>query len=207
MDFKYFGANCIGISTKQAKIMIDPLGESFGVKVAGFKPDLTLITNSTQETGEGEGFVINSPGEYEAKGVSVYGIPARKHTDEKGENAVMYKIIVEGMHILVSGLVATDLSDDQKERVDHVDVLFVPVGGKGLSPDAKGAAAIVNMFEPSVVIPTHYEDSKVKYEVPQDGVDAFIKELGEESEPVEVLKLKKQDIDTELIEVKVLKRS
>ena len=52
------------------------------------------------------------------------------------------------------------------------------------------AKAIVSSIDPKVVIPVHYADPKLKYEVPQEGVEAFIKELGAPVEETNKYKVK-----------------
>ena len=58
-----------------------------------------------------------------------------------------------------------------------MSVLILPVGGNGYTLDAVSAAAITRQIDPRAVIPVHYSDSGVKYEVPQDDLGLFIKEL------------------------------
>ena len=41
-----------------------------------------------------------------------------------------------------------------------------------------GATSIIRQLDPKVVIPVHYNDTTLHYEVPQDGVDEFVKNLG-----------------------------
>ena len=56
-----------------------------------------------------------------------------------------------------------------------VDVLFVPVGGNGYTLDAIGALKIIKKIEPKIIIPTHYADKAIKYEVPQADLDEVMK--------------------------------
>ena len=41
-----------------------------------------------------------------------------------------------------------------------------------------GATSIIRQLDPKVVIPVHYNDATLRYEVPQDSVDEFVKNLG-----------------------------
>jgi L-ascorbate metabolism protein UlaG (beta-lactamase superfamily) len=75
------------------------------------------------------------------------------------------------------GNVAPKVSEDQLEEIGVIDILIIPVGGNGYTLDATSAATIVRQVEPKVIIPVHYADEGLKYEVSQDNVDVFIKEL------------------------------
>ena len=88
------------------------------------------------------------------------------------------------------GNIKNDLDDDQLEAIGVVDVLILPVGGGGYTLDATSASSIVRQVEPKVVIPIHYAEPGVHYEVPQDTLDTFTKELGAPVEPVDKFKVK-----------------
>jgi L-ascorbate metabolism protein UlaG (beta-lactamase superfamily) len=83
------------------------------------------------------------------------------------------------------------------EALGQIDILVVPVGNHGLTLDAQAAAAFVSQLEPKYVIPTHFDDGKTKYEVPQDKVDAFLKEIGSNPEPQSKLKILAKDLPLE----------
>jgi L-ascorbate metabolism protein UlaG (beta-lactamase superfamily) len=73
--------------------------------------------------------------------------------------------------------------------------LIIPVGGNGYTLDAVGAAQLIKKIEPKVVIPTHFSDKKINYEVPQAEIELFLKEMAvSEPEKVSVLKIKETDL-------------
>jgi L-ascorbate metabolism protein UlaG (beta-lactamase superfamily) len=139
-----------------------------------------------------DNFVINMPGEYERNDVSVRGIPVRSHidADEQAKNSTMYAIETNNIRIAVIGHTVAPLSDDDLESLGMADIVVIPVGGGGYTLDARDAATIVRQISPKVVIPTHYADSHVKYEVPQEPIDNFIKELASAHEKMSSLKVK-----------------
>jgi L-ascorbate metabolism protein UlaG (beta-lactamase superfamily) len=107
----------------------------------------------------------------------------------------MYGIQTGDLRIGVIGHITGALSDEQLEQIGLVDVLIIPVGGSGFTLDATAAVKLIKDIEPKVVIPTHYADPKVAYEVPQAELSVFLHEMGaSEVEPVSVLKLKKADL-------------
>lgn len=58
-----------------------------------------------------------------------------------------------------------------------VDFLVIPVGGGGYTLDHTEASAVVRQIDPKAIIPVHYADPDVKYEVPQDNLEDFVKEM------------------------------
>jgi len=101
------------------------------------------------------------------------------------------------------GHVTSPLSEDQLEGLGVVDIAIVPIGGNGYTLDAHAAIQVVRQLAPKIVIPTHYADPNIKYEVPQMEIDNFIKELGVTTEETPRLKLKNGVINDTLTVVVV----
>ncbi len=178
MDFEYKGANCVVISSKLVTLVIDGKLSPLGLKDIVVKDEVEVATQPEFATRQCR-LSVDMPGEYEINDVSLSGIPAARLIDFDGSlQATMYKIVFPEITVAVIGHVATPLSDEQLESLGVVDVLVVPVGGGGYTLDAHHAVELVHKIDPKVVIPTHYADKAVKYEVPQEGIEPFIKELG-----------------------------
>lgn len=179
MDIQFYGANCINITNKQARIVVDDNLSELSAKSVAKADDILLFTGSHQPaTGR---LVIDQPGEYEVAGISIYGIPARSHIDEdSGQSATMYKVVVDDVSFLVVGHVYPDLSDSQLEMIGMVDIMVVPVGGNGYTLDAIGALKLIKKIEPKIVIPTHYDNPKLQYPVPQQALEEALKQLSME---------------------------
>lgn len=202
MEIGYKGANCVVIKDKKVLIVVDPTS-NVSVKDAE-NPDAVIL--ATQERfakseDSAKNFVIDMPGEYEHKNVSVRGIPMHIHTDKDGVRGTAYRMETDDVRIAIIGHIDAPLSDDDLENLGVVDVLVIPVGGNGYTLDAKDAATIVRQISPKVVIPTHFADDKIKYEVPQDSVDVFIKELGAAHERQNVYKVKNLPQITTVVEL------
>lgn len=202
MELQYYGANCLVINTKKARIVIDDNRADVGLKPITKDDDIVLVTNERIiKTSSSGRMAITYPGEYEVSNIAIYGIAARAHMDEDGKNAVMYRIVVDDVRVAVLGHIAEDLNEEQLEQIGTVDVLVVPVGGNGYTLDAIEVAKLVKKIEPHIVVPTHYEQKAVQYEVPQQPLDEVLKSLNaEKTEPVPKLKIKDGDIP-ELLEV------
>ncbi len=208
MDIQFYGANCVSISKKQLRIVIDDNLADLGKKTILKDGDIVLNTGPHSIPAIKPSLMVNGPGEYEVSGVMVYGIPARAHMDEPNKKeATMYKIIVDDMRFLVAGHIYPELNERQLEEIGTIDVLFVPVGGNGYTTDPIGALKLIKEIEPKLVIPTHYDNKTLAYAVPQQTIDQALAELSmEPKETTDKLKLKHSDIG-ETTQLVVLKPS
>ena len=187
MDIQFYGANCITLSNKQVRVVIDDTLAHLGAKTVTKEGDISLFTFAHETLAAKSKVVIDMAGEYEVSGVSIYGIQSRAHMDtDKQRSATMYKISWNDTNVLVTGHVFPKLSDNDLEAIGMIDVMLVPVGGNGYTLDAAGALQLIKQVEPKVVIPTHYADSALNYEVPQQELVDAIKTLG--MEPKETTK-------------------
>ncbi len=195
MDIEYFGANCIRLVTKKATVVVDDNLSKLGGKSITKDTDITAHTQETLQAVTSKALAITTPGEFEASGITVIGVQARAHTDPVGvESATMYKFVADDTHILVTGHVYPDLSDDQLEEIGRVDIMIVPVGGHGFTLDPVGALKLIKKFEPSVVVPTSYEVKGLQYEVPGLELEDALKGLNMQAAST-VDKLKTKDIE------------
>ncbi len=181
MDMQFYGANCIVLSNKQTRIVIDDTLTALGGKGLARDGDICLFTGSHANMPANAKLVIDMPGEYEVSNVSIFGLQARAHMDEDNKkSAVMYKITWGETRVLVTGHVFPKLSDDQLEAIGIIDVMFVPVGGSGFTLDAVGALQLIKAIEPKVVVPTHYADKNLQFEVPQAELEEALKGMAME---------------------------
>ena len=209
MDIAFHGANCVSVATKQARFVIDDNLAELGGSEISKAGDIALFTSNPHGLPKAEPkLVIDGPGECEVANVSVYGIAARAHIDEPKEmNATMYKIVTDEIRLLVLGHVYPELSEAQLEAIGTIDLLTVPVGGNGFTLDAIGALKLIKKLEPKIVIPTHYADSKLKFEVPQQSLEDALKNLAmEPKETFAKLKLKSADL-TDAMQLIILEKS
>lgn len=185
MEIERKGANCIVISTKKYSFVVDPKISLNGLKDQGANATAQLLTESRFGTAGGEDTVIiNGPGEYEVQNCSIKGIAARSHSQPEGapKAATNYRLSFDDLSVAVLGNVSAKLSEDELEALGVVDILILPVGGYGYSIEPKEAVDIVRSIEPKIVIPTHYAEDGVSYEVPQAPLEDFLKEMGSKHE-------------------------
>lgn len=209
MDLQFYGANCVSVSHKGTRLMIDDNLDQLGAKKVTKPDDVTLCTMRPKDPAVGR-LVFDGPGEYEVADISVIGIPARAHmeADEKNRDATMFKLVVGENSILITGHIYPALDDAQLEAIGMIDIMFVPVGGNGYTVDPVGAIKLIKAIEPKLVIPTHYADKALKYPVPQQELSVALKEIA--MEPKETIsgkfKFKPADL-TDLTQLVILEKS
>jgi len=205
LDITYLGAGAVKLAGKNITVICDPFGDEEGVKRLIAKTDVVTMSTIPNFVLGQPPMIIDGPGEYEVKGAMIQGVPARLHIDEEGHRATVFSLLVDGVNVVVTGNLAGKLDNKQVEDLGSVDVLVVPVGGHGLTLDAEGAAAVVAQLEPHYVVPVHYDDKKTTYEMPQDDVEVFLKEMGVSPEPEAKLRINAKEVPEEM-QVVVLRR-
>jgi len=184
MDIQYLNHSSFLIKTKYEgnkliKIITDPFSDKIGIKFKSTEADIVLVSHDHNDHNNVDGikglttkdmqdesfeshlnkpFVINTPGEFEVKGVHIKGITSY-HDNKKGEvrgKNIIYTIYNEGFRVCFLGDLGHQLSDKQIEQIGDIDLLMVPVGNV-FTIDPETASEVINQIEPSYVIPMHYK--------------------------------------------------
>lgn len=187
LDIEYKGGNGVVLSAKKTTVVVDPKLSVVGLKDRGVKGQVELATEARFTVNDDDArLVIESPGDYEIGDFSIHGISATRHIDAEANEklATIYRIETGEVRLALLGNIAPKLSEEQLEEIGVVDLLIIPVGGNGYTLDATSAAALVRQIDPKGIIPVHYADEALKYEVMQDNLDVFAKELGAPVESV-----------------------
>lgn len=129
------------------------------------------------------GGVIATPGEYEISGVIVKGIPLQEESSANKLRTI-YLVNIDGVRLCFLGSLTKELKDESLEKLEEVDILFLPVGAPFVSE--KQALALIKQIEPKIVIPTLAKNVK-----------SLAEELGGRPEPEEKLTIKSKDLGEE----------
>lgn len=212
MEISYLGHACFKITGKNISILIDPfLPEKVGLKLAKQDADVLAITHKHRdhdfhEIMKSEYLLLDSPGEYEVRESEIQGIESY-HDDKKGEERgknTIFTFEVDGLNVCHLGDLGTELSSEQLDKMDGVDVLMIPVGGY-YTIDSKQAVKVVSQVEPKIVIPMHFNNgSSAETNKNLAKLDDFLHEMGVTPSAQDKLKVTKKDLPEEL-EVVVLK--
>lgn len=215
MQLFWHGFSCVRIESSagqvDATLVTDPYDSDGGLRFPRtLKPDLVVLSHQDRkrfalDVFENEPFVVSDPGEFEVKGMFVFGTPIVHEDDKDGKRAIMYRFEIEGMSIGFLGGVTRVLNEQELGKLENIDILLLPVGG-GDKLKAKQAIEIINLIEPRIVVPlgTHVEGVKKELGT----ADAFCKELGVcKRTDASKLKISRKDLPSEDILVTVLERA
>lgn len=209
MTINWFGQSCFRIEVKEGSVLIDPFSKEIGLKPPKIKDDIVLVShdhddhNNTEDINP-EAFLINTPGEYEKKGIAIRGISSyhdKTEGKERGMNTI-YVMKTEDMTICHLGDLGQEkLDEKQVDEIGDIDILLVPVGGN-YTINYKEAIGVIGQIEPKIIIPMRYKVKDLKIDL--DGPDKFVKELGLTPEKVDKYKIAKKFLPLEEMKLVIL---
>ena len=213
MEITYIGHSCFKVKTKNLTLVFDPYDpKKTGYALPKLSADIVLVSHDHFDHNFVSGvsdykLLIDKPGEYETKGVFIYGLESfhdNKQGKERGKNN-LFHIEADGLSLLHLGDLGHELSKETLEQIPSVDILFVPVGGK-YTIDAEEAAEVISQIEPGIVIPMHYSTKNTSGVLASlDPVKKFLDEMGVETiKEIEKLKISSKSEIPEETEVIVV---
>lgn len=217
MDITYFGQSSFKLRGKTGSVVMDPFAPTIGFEFPKTSADIVTVSHHhfdhdyvkgvSGTTRRPDPFLIDTPGEFELMGVSVFTYPSFHDNEggkERGAN-LLTVVHMDGLSVVHLGDLGHGLSDKQLEIVGIADVLLVPVGG-GFTIGPKEASSIVEAVDPYIAIPMHYKTPRHAKQIEDFlGVDAFLKEMGKEGlEPKDKLTISAGSLPEEM-EIVVLK--
>ncbi len=203
-EVRWLGHNCVRIRSREAVMLMDPVGKNTGYSLARQAADIVTISHPHEGHNnigqiKPDYVVLDGPGEYELHGVFVYGSRAY-HDAEKGAKLgynTIFSVVTEGMRFTNLGDLGHQPKDDVIEELEGTDVLFVPAGGGNLLPPTQ-VAELVGVISPKIVIPLQF-----RTDLGDSGrgeVADFAKQLGMPlPEPVDKLTLKPADLSDKMM--------
>ncbi len=186
MEIFWMGQSCFKIKGKNTTLITDPFDpEMLGIKFPKTEAEIIIVSHQHRDHNfvdgiTGSRFTVSSPGEYEIGGVGIIGVGTdhdSKNGEERGKNTI-YQINVDGLTLCHLGDLGHKLNEDQREAMNGVDILMIPVGGV-YTIDAEAAVEVVAQLEPRIILPMHYRIEGLKVEL--DGVEKFLKAMGVEN--------------------------
>lgn len=198
MVIQYFGLGFIKVSLGDEVLAFSPISNKGDLKGPSFGANICLISSRDKNYngvdqvtyGTKVPFVVDGPGEYEVNGTFIRGIAT---TGQNGKINTIYVVIFEDIRLCHLGaLDKIELTDEVKEAIGDVDILFVP------TYDPASAYKVLGALSPKIVVPL-YKGPKT------EDLGHFFKECGEDPvKPIERLTLKRKDLegkDSEIIPV------
>jgi L-ascorbate metabolism protein UlaG (beta-lactamase superfamily) len=212
LSITWHGLSCFEIQTKVDKeesvVVTDPYDSSSGLRVPRtLAADIVTVSKDNPlcnnlEAIKSDAVVVKAPGEYEIKGIFVYGTTS---SPEKGKDqTIFYRFEMENISLVHLGDLSYEPSNKDLEALGEPDILFVPVSGEK-TIDMKKIAAVVTALDPRIVIPMNYAIPNLKIKL--DPVEKFLKEMGvKNQETTKKIKVSKKDLTGEEMKVVVLDR-
>lgn len=214
MIITHFNKQHFKIQLGDLTLAINPVSKDSKEEVNKYGADIVLETTNHPDYnggdimnyGDRQPFIISGPGEYEVKDIFVKGfgtyvdLPMNAKSKEKSKlQNTSYVFTVDNMKICFLGALKEDLSPEQREVIDGIDILFLPVSSSENMLNAYDANKLATKLEPSLVIPMDYDDESLKM---------FLKEAGKDPKSVEKidrLTIKKKDLDGKQNEIVIFK--
>lgn len=194
MIITYYGENSFKIQSGEFTILTDPVDASSGLTPPRFKYDILLKTLAAfppQETAPEQGVAIYGPGEYNIEDATIFGYLSENEVTDKILKTV-YVVTVEDIKLCFLGHLSDTPSPAIMERLEDIDILFIPGGGAPYI-DQKKVAKLIKQIQPKIVIPTAFKIPGLKRTA--EDLTVFLEELDQKGvEPQEKLTLKKKDL-------------
>lgn len=200
MQISWHGQYTVKIVSKDVTLILDPYSPDLGLPAFRAKADVVCLSNPQEQSMSqvsgisGEPLIVDTPGEYSVKGLTLHSIG---WFPETGEERNVQRWVIEDMVVVHVGALIRDLDEKELQELERTDtdVLLVPVGG-GSGLTTKQALKLVATLEPRVVVPIHYKLDGLTEEL--EDVKTFAEEMGVEvKEPEKKLVLKKGKLPQE----------
>ena len=205
MTISWYGEACFLLESGGVRILIEPPQKESGINSPRLKSDILIYSKSRNSEGlplngsETGTFVIDGPGEYEIKGISVLGIA--DPSTSSGQENTLYNIEIDGIKIAHLGFLGKDLDNGKMALINDSDIVLVPVGNNAVL-DAEKAMKLINKIEPSVAIPMLYDIKGLK--IKRAPLSVFLKESEAKESSQPKLTIKKKDLTEEETKIVIL---
>lgn len=174
MVIKWLGHSCFKITDLGQSVIFDPFCDNSVAGYRNIREEANLVLCSHMH-GDHSGTSCVKLLESAHQVFNVDYINSY-HDDKKGQlrgENIIHVVWDDGFKFAHLGDLGCDLTDEQYQKLQDLDVLMIPVGGY-YTIDGKKAAAIAKRINPKVIIPMHYHDKELGYDVLSD-VFAFTK--------------------------------
>ena len=174
MKITWLGHSCFTVETQGYRIVLDPYkdGSVPGLAPVRVEADQVLCSHGHDDHCGTEGVSLRQ-GKLSPFTVEIIDTwHDDKNGAKRGPNTI--HILSDGQcRIAHLGDLGCDLAPEQKDRLRHLTALLVPVGGH-FTIDATQAKRLADELSPTVVVPMHYRQAGVGYDV-IGTVDQFTK--------------------------------
>ena len=182
MQVQWYGQSAFRLAADDTTVFIDPFGDMSQLAagrdlqfdyppITGVRAELVLVThehldhNAVETIGGSPAVLRSTAGRLHSPIGEVLAVASehdRTAGTERGPNTI-FVFELEGLRVCHFGdFGQTSLRPEQAEAIDHVDLLFIPVGG-GPTIDAPQAAEIAERLDARWVVPMHYRTPRISF--------------------------------------------
>jgi len=193
VQVRWYGQSAFALAAGNDSVFIDPFGDMEAARGRGMTwsypaitdavADLLLVThehgdhNAVQLIGDVKQTIRSSAGAVDTQVGRLVGVASEHDAvagTQRGAN-VIYVFEIGGVRVCHMGdFGQAELRPEQLAAIGKVDLLFIPVGGMA-TIDGRTAAKLVDILEPSWVVPMHYRTPAISFLEPIDGFLAAVK--------------------------------
>ncbi len=184
MTIHYLGhSSFLLVSDAGTRIVTDPYGD-IGYAFPHVSADCVTVSHGHYDHAEvsavaGTPRILSSAGDFRVGDVAIAAFPCW-HDDAGGRKRgpnLAFRFTADGVTVCHLGDIGEACNAAFVQRLGHIDVLLVPVGGV-YTVDAAGAKAYVDAIRPACTVPMHYKTEDLKIGI--GGVGPFLAQFPEE---------------------------
>lgn len=214
MIITHFNKQHFKVQQGDLTISINPTSKDSKEGLNKYGADIVLETinqidyngGENMSYGDRQPFIISGPGEYEVQDIFIkgFGTYTELPLNEKAKDKIKlqntsFVFILDNIKICFLGALKEDLSPDQKEIIDDVDILFTPVSLSENVLNPYEASKLATKLEPKLIIPMDYDTESLKIFLKESGTDIS------KIEKLEKLTIKRKDIESKQNEIVLFK--
>ena len=174
MKITWLGHSCFAVESQGYRIVLDPYkdGSVPGLAPVREEADQVLCSHGHGDHCGTEGVSLRQDGSSPFTVETIDTWHDDKNGAKRGPNTI--HILSDGQcRVAHLGDLGCDLTPEQKEKLRNLTALLIPVGGH-FTIDAVHAQRLADELSPAVVVPMHYRQADVGYDV-IGTVDQFTK--------------------------------
>ena len=188
MKIEALGHSCFLMTTKKGtRIVTDPFDGGIGYDEPAVETQIVTMSHGHYDHHKADApknvqLSLDTVTEAEYEDVKIYGV-ATCHDQMGGAlrgNNIVYVFEADGLRIAHLGDLGHLPTKEQIEKIGKLDVLMIPVGGI-FTLDAKMAKKTVDLLDPRVIIPMHYQTKRLTLGKKIGKLEAFTKLFDEVS--------------------------
>lgn len=167
MKIQYFGHSCFYLKNKEVNVLMDPFSSQMvGLKMPKVEADIVTVSHQHADHNNvasvtNQPVVFDFPGEYEVKGVKVFGYQSYHDQEQgakRGEN-IIFKVIINNVVLTHLGDLGHIPGEGLINELEDTDVLLIPVGGT-YTLNVQEAKQLISLIKPAITVPMHYQLEK-----------------------------------------------